>query len=212
MSSPVTTLGRLALVSAALGMALSLAAPGAQADPKIGAPSPAFTGTDTAGKTLKLGDFKGKTVILEWTNHECPFVGKHYGTKNMQALQKQATGDGVVWLSIVSSAPGLQGYVEAAQADELTKTRGAAPSAVILDPKGTIGKLYGATTTPHMFVIDPAGTLVYKGAIDDRPSARYADVDGARNYVKSALKALAAGRKVSPAATRAYGCSVKYGS
>ncbi|MGI9383446.1 MAG: thioredoxin family protein [Methyloligellaceae bacterium] len=212
MRSRLMNRGRLALVSAALGMALFMVAPGARAEPKIGVPSPDFAGVDTAGKTHKLSDLRGKTVVLEWTNHQCPFVGKHYGTDNMQALQKRAKGDGVVWLSIISSAPGLQGYVKPAQADELTKTRGAAPSAVILDPKGTIGRLYGATTTPHMFVIDPSGALVYKGAIDDRPTARHRDVDGAKNYVREALKALAAGGKINPAATRAYGCSVKYGS
>lgn len=212
MISRLRTRGRLATVSAMLGMALCVAAPQAQADPKIGAPSPEFTGVDSTGKTHKLSDLRGKTVILEWTNHECPFVGKHYGTNNMQALQKQATGDGVVWLSIISSAPGRQGHVVGAEADRLTRTRGAAPSAVILDPKGTIGRLYGATTTPHMYIIDPSGALVYKGAIDDRPSARLSDVDGAKNYVRMALKALAAGEKVRPAATPAYGCSVKYGS
>ena len=127
-------------------------------------------------------------MVLEWTNHECPYVRKHYESGNMQALQREATGQGVVWLSIISSAPGTQGYVTAPQADELTTSRKAAPTAVLLDPKGTVGKLYGATNTPHMYVIDKAGMLVYAGAIDDRPTSRKSDVQGANNYVRAALQ------------------------
>ena len=194
-------------------LAIMLATIGsASAAPEVGNPAPAFTGTDSKGKTVKLSDFRGKTVILEWTNHGCPYVGKHYRTGNMQALQKETTGEGVVWLSVVSSAPGRQGHVEGAEADDLTRSRGAAPSAVLLDPEGTIGRLYEARATPHMFIIKPDGMLAYKGAIDDKPSASDSDVPIARNYVKTALEQIAANKPVDPAATRAYGCSVKYGS
>jgi peroxiredoxin len=198
--------GLAALVSGALAAAAA-AAPG---DPAIGKSAPDFAGVDSNGVSHRLSDLRGKTVVLEWTNHECPFVGKHYGSGNMQALQKEATAKGVVWLSVISSAPGRQGHVSGAQANTLTDERGAAPSAVLLDPSGEIGKTYGARATPHMFVIAPDGTLVYKGAIDDKPTANKADIPSARNYVRLALGALAKGETISPAATRAYGCSVKY--
>jgi len=184
----------------------------ASAAPQIGAPAPAFTGTDTKGNTVSLSDFRGKTVVLEWTNHGCPYVQKHYETGNMQALQRDATNDGVVWLSIISSAPGKQGHVSPQRADALTKMRSADPSAVLLDPEGRIGRAYEARTTPHMYIINPEGTLVYMGAIDDRPTTRHADVDGAWNYVRAALAALANGKSIERQITRAYGCSVKYGS
>src|SRR5438034_853691 len=148
----------------------SLAIPSvAWSAPKTGVAAPVFTATDTGGKAVSLGDQHGKIVVLEWTNHDCPYVRKHYDTGNMQALQKEATGHGVVWLTIISSAPGTQGYVNPREADELTTTRKAAPTAVLLDPTGVVGKMYGATNTPHMYVIDKAGTLMYAGAIDDRP-------------------------------------------
>src|SRR5256885_5913829 len=138
----------------------SLAIPSvAWSAPKTGVAAPVFTATDTGGKAVSLGDQHGKIVVLEWTNHDCPYVRKHYETGNMQALQKEATGQGVVWLSVISSAPGEQGYVSPAQANELTQSRGAAPTAVLLDPKGTVGRMYGATNTPHMYVIDEAGLL-----------------------------------------------------
>jgi len=168
------------------------------------------TATDTGGKAVSLGDQHGKIVVLEWTNHDCPYVRKHYDTGNMQALQKEATGQGVVWLTIISSAPGTQGYVNPREADELTTTRKAAPTAVLLDPTGVVGKMYGATNTPHMYVIDKAGTLMYAGAIDDRPTTRRSDVQGAQNYVREALQAVAAGQPVKTPVTRAYGCTVKY--
>jgi peroxiredoxin len=180
------------------------------AAPKVGAAAPTFTATATSGKAVSLTDQRGKIVVLEWTNHDCPYVRKHYETNNMQALQKEATGHGVVWLTIISSAPGTQGYVSPAQADELTATRKATPTAVLLDPTGVVGKVYGATNTPHMFVIDKAGTLMYAGAIDDRPSTRRADVQGAQNYVREALEAVAAGQPVKTPVTPAYGCTVKY--
>ena len=204
---------RVFLASAGLGVLAgsgfvrsAWAAPAA----KVGAPAPAFSATATTGKPVSLADYAGKIVVLEWTNHECPYVRKHYESGNMQALQKEATGEGVIWLSIISSAPGEQGYVSAGQADELTKTRGVAPTAVLLDPTGVVGKLYGATNTPHMYVIDKGGVLEYAGAIDDRPTTRKSDVPGAQNYVRLALASVAAGQPVKTPITRAYGCTVKY--
>lgn len=182
------------------------------AGPKVGAPAPDFSGVDTAGKTVSLKQLKGKTVVLEWTNDGCPYVKKHYNSGNMQSLQQDAAGKGAVWLTIISSAPGEQGHLPPAELDKLTRERGAAPSAVLIDADGTIGKAYNARVTPHMYVIDPAGTLRYMGAIDDKPTADKADVAGARNYVKDALDALAAGRDIDKTVTRAYGCSVKYKS
>jgi peroxiredoxin len=193
------------------GLALALAALPVQAEPPIGQPAPDFTAKDSSGRDVSLASLKGKTVVLEWTNDGCPYVGKHYGTGNMQALQKETTDKGVVWLSVISSAPGTQGHVDGPAANRLTETRKAAPTAVLLDPKGTVGRLYDARTTPHMYVIDKAGTLVYRGAIDDKPTANHADVKTARNYVREALAAVEAGKPVAVAATRAYGCSVKYG-
>src|SRR4030095_13586889 len=137
-----------------------------------------------------LGDYRGKIVVLEWTNHDCPYVQKHYETSNMQALQKERTGQGVIWRTGVSSAPGTQGYVSPVEANELTSTRHAAPTAVLLDPKGTIGRMYGATNTPHMYVVDKNGVLVYAGAIDDKPTTRKSDVQIAQNYVRAALQAV----------------------
>lgn len=177
-----------------------------------GTAAPDFTGTDSNGKTRRLSEFKGKVVVLEWTNHLCPFVGKHYGTGNMQQLQKEATGKGVVWLSVVSSAPGQQGYVTASQANNLTKSRNAVPTAVILDPKGKIGRLYNARTTPHMYVIGQDGTMMYMGAIDDAPSSQTPDVKKANNYVRTALDDVLSGKPVSTSVTQPYGCSVKYSS
>jgi peroxiredoxin len=189
--------------------ALVIPAP-AGAAPKVGVAAPAFTATATTGKPVSLADQRGKIVVLEWTNHDCPYVVKHYSTNNMQALQKEATGQGVVWLTIISSAPGTQGHVSPAQADELTASRKASPTAVLLDPAGVVGKMYGATNTPHMYVVDKAGLLQYAGAIDDRPTTRRSDVQGAHNYVREALQAVAAGQPVKTPATRAYGCTVKY--
>lgn len=176
----------------------------------VGAPAPDFTCKDSAGRTRALSEFKGRTVVLEWTNRECPFVRKHYDGGNMQGLQKKYTGDGVVWLSVVSSAPGNQGHVDAAKAEQHVKSVGAAPTAVLLDADGTVGRLYGAQTTPHCFVIDGAGKLVYAGAIDDKSSTSAADIPKSRNYVAEALDALKAGKPVPTPSTRAYGCSIKY--
>ena len=189
---------------------VSRALPAEAATAKVGEPAPAFTSTNTSGAPVRLADYKGKLVILEWTNHDCPYVRKHYDTGNMQALQREATGAGVIWLTIISSAPGEQGYVKPAQADELTASRKAAPTAVLLDPKGEVGKMYGATNTPHMYIVDKAGLLVYAGAIDDKPTSRRGDVQGANNYVRAALQSVAAGQPVKTPVTRAYGCTVKY--
>lgn len=186
-----------------------LAAP-VLAAPEVGQPAPAFTGTDTTGKSWSLEALKGQPVILEWTNHDCPYVKKHYGAGNMQQLQRDAVDAGYVWLSVISSAPGKQGHVSADQADVLTSSRDAAPSAVLLDEAGTIGRAYGAQTTPHMFIIDADGALVFMGGIDNRPTADPADIEGADNYVRMAMADLAAGAPVSRAVTRPYGCSVKY--
>jgi peroxiredoxin len=176
----------------------------------VGQPAPAFTATDTKGFTHNLGDFKGKTVVLEWTNHECPFVRKFYDGGTMQAMQKDATDAGVVWISINSGAEGKQGFQTAEQANALMESEKHAASARIIDADGTIGKMYGATTTPEMFVIDAEGTLVFAGGIDDKPSADKASLDGANNYVKAALENLAAGQPVAVSSAKPYGCGVKY--
>ncbi|WP_273454707.1 thioredoxin family protein [Nevskia ramosa] len=192
----------------AAGMAFSAAA---WAAPSVGAPAPAFSAVDSNGKTVSLADYKGKHVVLEWTNDGCPFVKKHYGSGNMQSLQKEFTAQNVVWLSVISSAPGQQGYVDGAAANKLTAARGAAPTAVLLDPKGDIGRLYGAKTTPHLFVIDPAGKLEYAGGIDSIASPDPADIAGATPFLKVALTEALAGKAISTPVTKPYGCSVKYG-
>ncbi|MUH01012.1 redoxin domain-containing protein [Scytonema sp. UIC 10036] len=179
---------------------------------RIGSPAPEFTATDSNGKSHKLSDFKGKTVVLEWTNHQCPFVRKHYDSNNMQQLQKDATSKGVVWLSVISSAQGQQGYVTPQEANQLTKSRSASPTAVLLDPNGEIGRLYQARTTPHMYVIDSKGVLQYAGAIDDKPSTNAADVKSSKNYVSDAVNSVLQGKAVANSTTQPYGCSVKYGS
>lgn len=182
----------------------------ATAGATVGQAAPAFTGLDSNGKTHSLADFKGKTVVLEWTNHECPYVRKVYDTNVMQSLQKDATDKGVVWLTINSGAPGKQGHTDAAAANAQIEKEKSHETARILDPEGTIGKLYGASTTPHMFVINGEGVLVYAGAIDDQPSANQANVKEANNYVKAALDSLAAGEPIAVASTKPYGCAVKY--
>ncbi len=182
----------------------------AYAAPEIGKPAPDFTAVDSNGKTVGLSDFRGKTVVLEWTNDGCPYVKKHYSSNNMQALQKEETAKGVVWLTVISSAPGSQGYVTGDEANKLTETRGAAPTAVILDPDGKVGHLYDARTTPHMFIVNGEGTLVYMGGIDDKATTDVDDIKAAKNYVRAALESLASGAPIENAVTRPYGCSVKY--
>lgn len=202
----MNTTTRIAVLSFALAAmpATSFAAA------KVGAPAPAFTAVDSSGKEVSLADYKGKTVVLEWLNKGCPYVQKHYGSGNMQKLQKAYTAKGVVWLSVVSSAEGKQGYVTGPEADADTKASGAAPSKVLLDPEGTLGSLYGAKTTPHMYVVDKAGVLRYSGAIDSDSSADPGAIASAENYVAGALDAVLAGKKVAKASTKPYGCSVKY--
>jgi len=177
---------------------------------EVGKAAPEFSLTDYTGKVFKLSDLKGKTVVLEWFNRGCPFVKKHYGAKNMQSLQKKYTGKGVVWLTIVSSAKGKEGYLNPEEVKPVVKELGIASTALLLDPKGTVGKAYQAKTTPHMYIVDKAGVLVYTGAIDDIPSTDPADIKGAKNYVSAALDELLAGKKVTVSTTKAYGCSVKY--
>ena len=196
-------LTRRAIASAAAVLAL----PGLA----FAAPAPAFSGTDLDGKTRSLDEFRGKTVVLEWVNEGCPYVRKHYGAGAMQATQGLAKADDVVWIQVVSSAPGQQGYfANPAQAKAWIAAQKAQPTLMILDPQGQIGRLYKATTTPEMFVIDKAGQLVYRGGIDDKASTRVEDLKTAKNYVRAALADLKAGRPVQTAFSRSYGCSVKY--
>lgn len=181
----------------------------ALAAPQIGQPAPAFRAVDSYGKTRSLADFKGKTVVLEWTNADCPFVKKHYGG-NMQALQKAAAKDGVIWLTVNSAAPGKQGHVDGAGANAIVKAKGAAPAAYLLDPQGTVGRAYAAKTTPHIYVIDRTGKLAYMGGIDDTPTADPADIRTAKNFVTAALSDVKANRAVAVSSSKPYGCSVKY--
>ncbi len=176
----------------------------------VGKPAPNFKVADVNGKAVSLSDYRGKTVVLEWNNPECPFVKKHYGSGNMQKAQAAAAKDGVVWLSINSGAPGKQGHMSAAEAKAVMAKAGARPTAYLLDHKGIVGKLYDAKTTPHMYIVNKAGTLVYAGGIDDKPTPRPADIDGARNHVLAALSEIKAGKAVSVTTSRPYGCAVKY--
>jgi hypothetical protein len=213
----------IALIAAVIlaGLAWTIAANMAEADrtetfanalkePAVGRPAPVFTLTDTNGKQQKLADFKGEYVVLEWVNFGCPFVNKHYGSGNMQAVQKKAVDRGVVWLSVCSSAEGKEGHMEAAEWNKEMAARKMSSTAVLIDESGDVGKSYGAKTTPHMYIINPDGVLIYKGAIDDKPSTNKDDIPGARNYVLEALDESMAGKPVSMASTTPYGCSVKY--
>lgn len=173
-------------------------------------PAPDFSLTGIDGKTYKLSDYKGKYVVLEWNNPDCPFVKKHYNSGNMQALQKKYTDEGVVWLTICSSAKGKQGYYEPAALVDMTKEKKCASTAYLRDPAGTVGREYGAKTTPHMFVINPEGALIYAGAIDDKPSVDPKDIKSATNYVAACLNESMAGKPVATSSTTSYGCSVKY--
>jgi peroxiredoxin len=196
-------------VAAAMAVAIA-AAPIPTYASKVGAPAPNFKGTDSKGTVHNLSDFKGRWVVLEWHNEGCPYVKKHYGGQNMQRLQKEWTAKGVVWLTILSSASGQQGHMEPAQANAYFAKQNAAPSAILLDPSGEIGRLYDAKTTPHMFVINPDGVLVYNGAIDDKPTSEQADLATASNYVSAALTEGMAGKAVTTATSRPYGCGIKY--
>jgi len=195
---------------ALVALAAAFAASGALAAAAVNQPAPAFTAATADGKRLGLDSLKGKTVVLEWTNADCPFVRKHYESGNIPQLQKEATAQGVVWLQVISSAPGKQGHVDGATAQKLNASRGATPTNTLLDPEGTLGKLYGAQTTPHLFVIDRNGRLAYKGGIDSIASTNKEDIAKAEPYVKVALAEVGAGRAVANASTKPYGCSVKY--
>jgi peroxiredoxin len=175
-----------------------------------GSTAPDFKGIDSNGVQHSLGEYRGKFVVLEWANRGCPYEQKHYLSGNMQSLQKQWTAKGVVWLSVISSANGEQGYVTPAEENDYLKTMKAAPTAVLLDPTGAIGHLYDARTTPHMFVIDPQGRIVYQGAIDNQPTPDPASLKVADNYLNDALNAAMAGKPVAVNVTKPYGCSVKY--
>jgi peroxiredoxin len=177
---------------------------------RVGDRAPDFTATDSDGRVHKLSEYQDKFVVLEWTNRGCPYTQKHYNSGNMQRLQREWTSRGVIWLTVISSAPGKQGYVKAAEENAYVKQVNAAPTAVLLDPTGVLGHLYDAKTTPHMFIIDTKGILIYNGAIDDRPTTDLADVNGARNYLSLALEEATSGKPVSIPTTRPYGCSVKY--
>jgi peroxiredoxin len=194
-----------------IGMTVLLAGLAAWAgEVETGAEAPAFSLADTAGQMHALADYTNRIVVLEWINVDCPFVRKHYSTQNMQTLQKTYTEKGVIWLSICSSAPGKQGHFAPEAWPAIIKEQTIRSTAVLLDADGTAGRLYGARTTPHMFVIDAAGALAYQGAIDDNPSWDPATLEGAHNYVAAALDALLDGRAVETQDTKPYGCSVKY--
>lgn len=197
------------LGGAAFAAALLTLCAGAQTV-RVGAPAPTFTATDSRGQTETLEQYRGKYVVLEWHNQGCPFTRKHYVSGNMQALQKEWTAKGVAWFTVISSAPGEQGYVTASEENAYLDKMHAAPTAALLDPQGKLGRLYNAKTTPQMIVIDPAGKVIYDGAIDDRPTPDPEDVRGANNYVSDALTEAMAGKPVATPFTRPYGCSVKY--
>lgn len=197
------------ILTTCLALVLTLVVP-AMAQVQIGAPAKEFTLTDVSGQSHSLSDFKGKYVVLEWFNYDCPFVKKHYSVNNMQSLQKEFTDKGVIWLSINSSAPGNQGYYKGPDMAALAEERGAASTGILLDPDGAVGRSYGAKTTPHMFIVDPDGVLIYQGAIDDKSGMDSAEVAGAYNYVSAALNEAMAGQPVSQPFTQSYGCSVKY--
>ena len=202
--------GSLLCLTVAAGL---LAAPVARAQDaawEIGEPAPEFTLPDTYGEGHALADYRGEWVVLEWLNYECPYVGKHYNSGNMQGLQREYGEKGVVWLAIVSSAPGKQGYHEPDEMNSISNAKNSAAKAVLLDPEGNVGHLYSAQTTPQMIVIDPDGVLLYNGAIDDRPTARLSDIEGATNYLVVALDEAMSGQEVSTPTTQPYGCSVKY--
>lgn len=212
MNTKMTALRHI-LVSAGVTALVAALSPAAVAAPAVGQPAPAFTATDASGQKVSLDQYRGKTVVLEWTNHDCPYVKKHYDSGSMQALQKEATGNGVVWLQVVSSAPGQQGYVTTANAEKVVvKDRNAAVTRLLLDPAGTLGHQYAAKTTPHMYIVDATGKLVYMGGIDDKPTNRQADLKDAKNHVRAALADMAAGRAVATPVSQPYGCSVKYAS
>jgi hypothetical protein len=210
MKRHLTTTARSAFGALALVATFAFSAASAQAQALPGQPAPAFTLTAVDGKPVNLADFRGRYVVLEWNNPHCPFVVKHYGSGNMQSLQKRFTADNVAWLVINSTNAGHSEYMAPAALASWIKEQGATPTAVMLDADGKTGRAYGARATPHMYVIDPKGTLVYAGAIDDKRSANQADVATANNFVVQALTQARAGQPLTAASTTAYGCSIKY--
>ena len=200
------------LLATALATGLTLGATAALAAATVGQPAPAFSAVDATGKTVSLADFKGKHVVLEWVNPGCPYVQKHYNSANMQGTQKDAVAQGVVWLAVNSTAQDASDYKAPAAMAQWMQAQKAAATATLMDSDGKVGRAYGARTTPHMYVVNPAGTLVYAGAIDSKPTASPADIPSATNHVKVALAESLAGKPLSMPSTRAYGCSVKYSS
>ncbi len=199
---------KLSLIS--IFVSLAAFSPLLSAEIAVGKPAPDFSAADISGKTVSLEEFQGKYRVLEWTNHECPFVVKQYGSGNMQKLQKTYTEKEVVWITINSSAPGKQGNFSPEKWQEILKEKHSSATATLLDPEGKVGRLYGAQTTPHMYIIDPNGILIYQGAIDSVPSTDQADIEKAQNYVQTALDEALAGKPVNNPSTKSYGCSVKY--
>jgi peroxiredoxin len=207
--------GGAGLTAAAVIVALLLGMIGifnvaAGAAPQIGQAAPDFTAVDSQGNSVQLRSYRGKTIVLEWTNADCPYTRKHYTSGNMQNIQALAQQNGVVWLTVISSAPGKQGYVNGPAADALTRSRKALPAAVLLDPSGAVARLYAAKTTPHLFVIDKNGALQYMGGIDSIATADEADIARAEPYLKEAMLAVVQGNPVPHALTKPYGCSIKY--
>jgi len=207
--------GGAGITAAAVIVALLLGVIGifdsaAGAAPQIGQPAPDFTAVDSKGNAVRLSEYRGRIVVLEWTNADCPYTRKHYSSGNMQGMQALAVKNGIVWLTVISSAPGKQGYVNGAAADVLTVSRHAGPTAVLMDPAGTVARLYDAKTTPHMFVIDKDGTLKYMGGIDSLATTDEADIARAEPYLKEAMLAVSEGNSVAHPVTKPYGCSIKY--
>lgn len=210
VSRRTVLIGGAALAAVAIAGSAFVMSGDAVAAVETGAAAPAFSVRDASGRTRTLEEFRGQTVVIEWTNFGCPYVQRHYSGGSMQATQRDVTANGVVWLQVISSAPGEQGYLDGAGALARVQTDNAHPTATLLDPTGVMGRAYGARNTPQMFVINPQGRVVYQGAIDDRPTARASAAEGATNYVRAALDDLAAGRAVRTATTTPYGCTVKY--
>lgn len=199
-----------AAVIIAVLVALNMTVVNERTSAVVGESAPLFEVMDAYGNTHSLSDYEGKFVILEWLNHDCPFVRKHYDGENMQKLQEKYTEQGVIWLSVISSVPGTQGYLEAEEAQAITKEKNASPTAVLLDTNSIMGRAYDARVTPHMYIINPEGILLYNGAIDDKPTARLRDLDGAFNYVDAAMASAMNGEEIEIKTSTPYGCTVKY--
>ncbi|MGA2206246.1 MAG: redoxin domain-containing protein [Terracidiphilus sp.] len=200
----------LPVLAGIAALVVALAPISATAQAVVGSPAPNFTAADSHGQTHTLSEYRGKYVVLEWHNRDCPYTHKHYASGNMEALQKEWRAKDVVWFTVISSAPGKQGYVTDAEENEYLQQMHADPTAVLMDPEGKLGRLYDAKTTPEMYVIDPQGKLIYEGAIDNRPTTEVSDIEGADNYLSDALTEAMAGKPVEHPYTRPYGCSVKY--